>query len=340
MERLLASPFIYLFPALLITLIGTPIARLIALSFNIVDIPDTRRIHREPTPYLGGLFVFAAIVFSGYLAFNNLFMLDPVSEINLLIGVTLVFLLGLYDDLIGMPAGLKMAGIGIATTILYLGGFSVAFTDYHVINYPLTLFWFLGISNAANLMDNMNGLSSGLGVITSLFMAYLAWLKNDPIVMALAFIVAGTYLGFLRYNFPKARIFLGDSGSVLLGFSLATLGLMVGRHTGAMNTLAPILLLSLFVFDTFFVAGSRWARRIHFWEGAGMDHTSHRLVSMGYSSISAVLILYAVNIIIGINCIIIWHSDLWFGILLTVLIIVLGIAFGKKLHKVPIIQKE
>jgi UDP-GlcNAc:undecaprenyl-phosphate GlcNAc-1-phosphate transferase len=340
MRNLLTYPFTYFLVALLITLIGTPVARYIALKYNIVDIPDARRIHRQPTPYLGGLFVFVAFIVSGYFAVNNLNTVEPVSKAGLIAGISLIFLLGITDDLFGMPAPVKMAGIGVAATTLYLCGFTVGFTRYHFINYPMTLFWFLGITNAANLMDNMNGLSSGLGVLTALFMAWLAYLRNDPVVIACALTLAGAYLGFLRYNFPNAKIFLGDSGSVLLGFSLALLGLMVGRHTPAMTTLAPIFLLSLFVFDTFFVAGSRWARKIHFWEGAGMDHTSHRLVSMGYTSVKAVLILYAVNVVIGLNSVIMWHSSTWFGILLGLFIIVFGAVMGRKLHKVPIITKD
>ena len=339
MQNFFTNPSFCLLIALFITLVGTPIARAIALKYNIVDHPDSRRIHNEPTPYLGGLFTYVAIIIAGYFAITNFTTLEYLTPVSLFIGFTLIFLAGLLDDLFGLPAGVKMISIGVAASLLYVNGFSVEFTAYHFINYPLTLFWFLGITNSANLMDNMNGLASGCGVITALFMAYLAYLRSDPAVMGLALGIAGAYLGFLKYNFPKAKIFLGDSGSILLGFSLATLGLMVGRHTGPMTTLAPIFLVGLFVFDTFFVAFSRWSRKIYFWEG-GLDHTSHRFVSLGFSNKNAVMLVWGINIIFGLNAVILWHSSVSYGTALAVIISLLGVVFWRYLNKVPIIEKD
>ncbi len=337
MDRLLTNPGIYFIIAALVTLAGTPLARAIALKYNIVDIPDERRIHKKATPYLGGLFIYIALLIAGFLSLNNLFSIEPMAPLSLLVGFTLIFLAGILDDLFGLPAGVKMTSIGVSATVLYLSGYSVEFTPYHFFNYPLTLFWFLGITNSANLMDNMNGLSSGCGVITALFMAYLAYLKSDPAVVGLALAVGGAYLGFMRYNFPKAKIFLGDAGSILLGFSLATLGLLVGRHSGVMTTLAPIFLVGLFIFDTFFVAFSRWARKIYFWEG-GMDHTSHRFVSLGFSKTTAVMMVWGINVIFGLNAVIMWHSSIQYGVMLSIMIFILGIVFWWRLDKVPVIN--
>ena len=331
------NPFSYFIIAVVIVLAGTPLARLIALKFNIVDKPDLKKIHQTATPYLGGLFIYIAIVFTGYLATQNLITIEPIHPVFLLVSFSLMFLVGLLDDLNRFPPAIKMFSLGVAATILYLAGYSVEFTPYHVINYPLTLFWYLGITNAANLMDNMNGLASGCGVITALFMAYLAVLRADPAVAALALIIAGAYLGFLPYNFPKAKIFLGDAGSIVLGFSLATLGLMVGRHTGIMTTIAPIYLVGLFIFDTFFVAFSRWARKIYFWEG-GLDHTSHRLVSLGFSKTYAVMLVWFINVIFGLNAVILWHSSVLYGTFLAVIVFALGVVFWWKLDKVPVIE--
>lgn len=333
MSAIPVNPFSFFILAMVLVLAGTPLARLIALRFNVVDKPGQKKIHHIPTPYLGGLFIYIAVVASGYLAVKNLITIEPIHPVFLLVSFSLMFLVGLLDDLKKFPPVLKMFAIGVAATILYLAGYSVEFTSYHVINYPLTLFWFLGITNAANLMDNMNGLASGCGVITALFMAYLAVLRADPAVAALALIIAGAYLGFLPYNFPKAKIFLGDAGSIVLGFSLATLGLMVGRHTGVMTTLAPIYLVGLFVFDTFFVAFSRWARKIYFWEG-GLDHTSHRLVSFGYSKTYAVMLVWFINVIFGLNAVILWHSSILYGTFLAVIVFALGVVFWWKLDKI------
>lgn len=337
MERFLNHPPIYFVIALLITLVGTPIARAIALKFNIVANPTERRLHRTPTPILGGVFVFIALIFSGILALNNLISLEPMSPLYLLVSFTIIFLTGISDDLFKVPPGLKMTLIGIGATILYLGGYSVEFTSWHFINYPLTLFWFLGITNAANLMDNMDGLASGCAVISGFFMAWLATMRHDPLLIAFALILSGAYFGFLKYNFPKATIFLGDAGSVLLGFSLATLGLAIGRHTNVSMTLAPIVLLGLFIFDTFFVAFSRWARKTYFWEG-GLDHTSHRFVSLGFSKTKAVMLVWGLNILFGLNAVIIWNSPTFYAVSLVLIILILGIIFWRKLNIIPLIK--
>ena len=339
MDRFFHNPGAYFIIALTITLIGTPIARIIALKLGIVDHPDERRIHKEPTPYLGGLFIYLALVVSGYFALGNLFTIEPLVPIALFAGLTLVFIAGILDDFIKLPAGIKMISIGVAATVLYLSGYSVEFTRWHFINYPLTLFWFLGITNAANLMDNMNGLASGCGIVSALFLAWLAGLRSDPALVALSLVLAGAYFGFLRYNFPKAGIFLGDAGSIILGFSLATLGLAVGRHTGITTTLAPIYLLGLFIFDTFFVAFSRWSRKTYFWEG-GMDHTSHRFVSLGFTKRQAVMLVWVLNILFGLNAVILWRSSASYGIPLAIVLFILGVIFWRRLDRVPIITRE
>jgi len=334
MERLLYHPGIYFVIALVITLAGTPLARAFALKFGIVATPGEKRIHSTSTPILGGVFVFISFIVAGYFAYENLFSLEPISPFYLLASLTLIFIIGMIDDFIKLPAAIKMTSIGICATILYLGGYSVEFTSWHFINYPLTLFWFLGITNAANLLDNMDGLAPGCAVISGLFMAWLASMRHDPLLIGFALILAGAYFGFLKYNFPKAKIFLGDTGSVLLGFSLATLGLAIGRHTGVTMTLAPIVLLGLFIFDTFFVAFSRWARKIYFWEG-GLDHTSHRFVSLGFAKTVSVMLVWLLNVIFGLNAVIIWNSSPFYGISLTIIILVLGIFFWKRLDKIP-----
>lgn len=352
-------PALYFWACLALSLLGTPLARLIAIKYDIQDHPRSgaHKTHRVATPYLGGLFLFIGLLFCIWHVGANLRLPDgsllgfttPAGprELNVplaCLALLYIFLLGLYDDISVSEAGYKMSHIGIASTLLYIAGVGVEFTPWHIVNYPLTIFWMLGITNAANLMDNMNGLSSGTGAIVAFGYAILAGMRGDLATMAISLALCGGLLGFWVYNFPRAKIFMGDAGAMTLGFTLAMLGLMAGRHSDALKvadpslpqTLAAIYMVGIFIADTFFVAFSRGARKIHFWEG-GKDHTSHRFVTLGLSPVQAVLACYSLAAILTAAA-----AGLYFlpsaamGILGGIGIVAAGIAFWRRLDRVPV----
>ena len=333
------------------TIVGTPIARDIALAYKIVDAPiaGSSKTHRKSTPYLGGLPLFIALMAGMFLVLHQTSrVLPPSFNIYLILAAfTLIFLVGLWDDLKGMIPGIKMFMLAVAGTILFAGGGRISFIpdDWQIpgliLAWILTLFWILGITNAANLMDNMNGLSSGTGIVAGLSILAIATIGGDPVGIGLAMILVGALLGYIFYNFPNAQIFFGDSGSITLGFYLSFLGIMAGRlpapdgFNAAGQTLAPIIVMGVFVFDTFFVAFSRGKRKINFWWG-GKDHTSHRFVNYGFSKTFAVILVWLLGAVFGGAAILAKISPSWLSTLIALFMLAAGIWFWRQLEKVPV----
>jgi UDP-GlcNAc:undecaprenyl-phosphate/decaprenyl-phosphate GlcNAc-1-phosphate transferase len=334
-----------------ITVIGTPIARDIAIRLGIVDAPikGSSKIHEAVTPYLGGLPLFAAILAGAIIVLHQTQQILPDGFHPWLIftAITIVFLVGMVDDLRGMIPGVKMLMLAVAGTVLFLGGGRVTFIPEawgiagDLIAWVLTLFWILGITNAANLMDNMNGLAAGMGIAAGLSILAIASTGGDALGMGMALILIGALLGYIPYNFPKATIFFGDAGSITLGFYLSFLGLIAGRLPSPDNynpfshTLGPILVMGVFVFDTFFVAFSRGKRKINFWWG-GKDHTSHRFVNYGFSKVMAVILCWILGLIFGAIGFAAKVSPSWLAAILAAGLLVGGIWFGRQLDKIPV----
>jgi len=356
------SGFLILLFCFSVSLVGTPIARELAHRFGVLDRPRagaTTKVHAKPTAYLGGVFVFVALAVGIIATLNAVGNIGGQAEIraaNLLakvnlplvfIAVAFIFFVGLTDDFLGlterragMHPGVKMLLLAIGGTILFFAGVKVGFMPWDILNYPLTIFWILGITNAANVIDNMNGLSSGSGIVAGFFYLILGYWNSDPVTIGLAVTLIGTMLGFLLYNYPRASIFLGDSGSMTLGFYLSLLGLLAGRPEvvqghALTGTLAPIFVLMFFVFDTWFVALSRGKRKINFWWG-GLDHTSHRLNNLGFSKSFAVAVCWIFSILFGFVALVIYQTIWWFAILFALASFLGALRFWAWLNKVPI----
>ena len=344
-------PLLVLLIPFFITIIGTPIARDIALKLGIVDKPvaQSSKIHKTPIPYLGGVPFFAA-VFTGTLIVlhqTSRVLPDYFNPWLILAAIAFVFLVGFWDDIRGMIPGTKMLLLGIAGTVLFFGGAKVTFIPEawgiagQVFAWMLTLFWILGITNSANLIDNMNGLSAGAGIVAGLSILAIATRGGDPVGIGLSLILVGGLLGYIPYNYPKAQIFFGDAGSITLGFFLSILGLLAGRLPAPQSfhplsyTLGPILVMGLFVFDTFFVAFSRGKRKINFWWG-GRDHTSHRFVNYGFSRPLAVALCWVMGLIFGIGGFAAKVSPWWLASLIAVALLAGGIWFGFLIDRIPV----
>jgi len=344
------APLVLLIP-FFVTLVGTPIAREIALKLGIVDAPvaGSSKTHEEPTPYLGGLPLFIAILVGSLIVLKQTSRVLPEEFHAWLIisAITFIFAVGMWDDLLGMIPGVKMLMLAVAGTALFLGGGRVTFIPEawgiagQIIAWALTLFWILGITNSANLMDNMNGLAAGMGIVAGLAMLTIASIGADPVGMGLSLILVGGLLGYIPYNYPKAHIFFGDAGSITLGFFLSFLGLLIGRmptpagFDPVSHTLAPILVLGVFVFDTFFVAFSRGKRKINFWWG-GRDHTSHRFVNYGFSKQMSVVLCWILGMIFGGVAIAVKVGPWWLAMILAVALLACGIWFWRQLDKIPV----
>jgi len=237
----------------------------------------------------------------GFVATTALWVPWEPSVWALLGGVSLVFLVGLVDDFHRIPPYAKLMAQLLIGCGVVLSGIRLAPLPWAWLSIPLSVLWFVFVMNAFNLLDNMDGLAAGVGAIAAGFCVLHAALTGQWMVATLAGIVSGVCLGFLRYNFPPAKIFMGDSGSHLLGLSLATVVLMESRphSTQLLSILAvPALVLAVPIFDTCFVTVQRLLHRLHPFAG-GIDHVSHRLAILGLSPRQTVLALYGISASLG-----------------------------------------
>ncbi len=269
----------------------TPLVKLLARHFGVVAKPKTDRWHKKPTAMLGGLAIWLAVI-------ACYFFFVPRTTYGWVIirASTFLFLVGLVDDLIHIKPYQKLIGqvLGAAFVVYY--GLTLPWTSSQPVNVALSVFWLIGITNALNLLDNMDGLAAGIAVIAAGFLA-LSFVNTGQFNEALMLVTfAGALLGFLVYNSNPASIFMGDCGSMFIGFFLASSALVNvsgGRSRSFLPILAvPILVLFIPIFDTTFVTILRKLSGRAASQG-GRDHTSHRLVALGMSERHAVWMLYA-----------------------------------------------
>ncbi len=282
----------------LISFAMTPLMRKLAQVTNFVANPAPRRVHVQPVPMLGGLAIYVGLVATVAVSGTH-----PYRELMGVIGgMTVVTLFGLFDDRYELSPPLKLLGQALAAGALIWSGIQIRLFANETLNIGLTLFWIIGISNAINLLDNMDGLAAGISTVASGFFFVLALVEGLGLVASLAAATLGACIGFLYYNFNPASLFMGDAGSMLLGFVLAVLGIklqFVGRPLG-ITWMIPIILLGLPIFDTTLVVLSRIRRRKPISQG-GKDHTSHRLVAiMGMTQARSVMTLYMVAAVLGL----------------------------------------
>ena len=313
---------------------ATPVAQWIATRTGLVDQPGARKIHPNPIPLLGGAAIYAAFILA-LLLFVDRFYVSQV--VSICLGATIVSFLGVWDDRNGMPPVIKLAGQILAGLILIVSGVQVQLFSHVWANVALTLFWVVGITNALNLMDNMDGLSGGVSAIAATFILLLAAMSHQYLVGSLAAALLGACLGFLRYNFNPARIFMGDAGSLFLGFMLAALGIKLRfpSNVPLVTWMIPVLVLGLPIFDTTLVTISRLRRGVPVFLG-GKDHTSHRLVARGWTQRETVLLLYLVCGGLGVLSMFLSQASVTEGYLIGAMVFIVALsAFVKMEETVP-----
>jgi UDP-GlcNAc:undecaprenyl-phosphate GlcNAc-1-phosphate transferase len=310
--------------ALILVLGATPIVRRLAGWLGLVDEPDARRVHLTPVPLMGGLAIYAGFI-AALLLFGERWVVSQA--ISILVGATIVSFLGVWDDRWGVRPLLKLCGQTVAAMIVMLSGVQVAFLPHPVLNLAITLLWMLGITNALNLLDNMDGLSGGVGAVAAGFFLLLAAWNGQYLVASLAAALMGVCIGFLVYNFNPATIFMGDAGSLFLGFVLAVVGIKLRfpSRPDLITWMIPVIVLGLPIFDTTLVVFSRLRRGINPLTNPGKDHVSHRLVMLGMSQRQAVMFLYAVCCALGVVGILIMHANLMQAYLVGAAVFLVGL---------------
>lgn len=316
-----------------VTWMVTPGAIRLASYLGAVDLPGARKIHLQPIPRIGGLAVYAGFLAGlGFAAFATGSVPSSLSNVSvywqgMALAATAILLVGLVDDLWGLSFYWKFAAQTLAAVFVWLCGFRIEILTHPLggelqvgmLSLPLTVLWIVAITNAVNLIDGLDGLATGIALISSLAVGVVAFVRMELGVTAASVALAGSLMGFLRFNFNPARIFLGDSGSMFLGFVLAVTAVR-GSQKGptAVAILAPLLLLGLPLLDTgaavvrrLYRLGHRGARKngalrhvlSNFREVFMPDrgHIHHRLLEVGLSHRRAVIVLYGVGSLFALS---------------------------------------
>jgi len=296
---------------------------------GMISQPRDDRWHSRPVPTLGGIGIFIAFIVS-FASVSLVYKSSIEIHWGIIIGATLIFLLGLIDDLKHITPQAKLVGQILITTVVILFGYGTDFFSPRIqnpvlaqlLNLFVTYMWIIGITNAINLLDNMDGLAAGISLFAACILSYFFWQGDNTGLLILSLALAGSILGFLFYNFPPASIFMGDSGSLFLGFSLALLA--IAREPQASNVFAvlgvPTLIFLIPILDTAMVTITRIMSGKSPIQG-GMDHTSHRMVAFGLRERQVVIGLYGVAIISGVIAAILESIKYWYSLVIVPVLI-------------------
>ena len=317
----------------LIAYASTPVAKKLSIRLGAIDMPgERRRVHSNPTPRMGGLAIYFAFIVS-------VLVFVPLDKkiIGLILGSSIIVALGIVDDIKQLSAKTKMAGQIVAAIVLVLFGFRIEWLTTPTggmmylswLSIPTTIFWIVGITNTFNLIDGLDGLAAGVAAISSITMSIVAVLNGKNLVATILLLVVGSALGFLPYNFHPAKIFMGDTGSLFLGFVLSAISIH-GTIKGAtaIAIVIPVLAMGLPIFDTA-VAIVRRAKNGAPIMQPDRGHLHHRLLDMGFSQRQVVVILYIISGLLGGVAIAVTEATpLWSFIL--VLLVLFVAAIGTK----------
>ncbi|MGB7203602.1 MAG: hypothetical protein WBD16_15245 [Pyrinomonadaceae bacterium] len=338
MSGFTANPFFVSAASLVVSVLATMSVRWFALKYLFVAKPKSDRWHKRPTAMLGGVAIFIATIVV-YFAF-----VPPTRESLIVIGASsLLFAVGLVDDLISIRPYQKLIGQLIGAGILVLSGLTIPLTGYDIIDIWITVLWVVGITNAVNLLDNMDGLAVGISAIAALSLAVNFAANGQTAELLLVATLIGALVGFLFFNFNPASIFMGDCGSMFIGFLLSSsvlLNQIGGRSRGVVAILAvPVLILFVPIFDTTFVTVLRklWGKKA---SQGGRDHTSHRLVALGLSERTAVIMLYSFAIAAGALALLVGQISPIKSFALIAFFIVILVILGVFLSKVKVYEGE
>ena len=301
--------------ALAISFACTPAVRMLAIKIKAVDVPkDNRRMHKVPIPRMGGLAIFAGFLVS------VLFFVPLGTEFrSILIGALILVVLGIIDDIVALKPKTKFAGQIIAALIPALSGVSIhgivnpfvpgQYSTLGIFSIPITLIWIVGITNAVNFIDGLDGLACGVSAIATVTMFIIAVLFGETYIALMMAALAGACLGFLPYNMNPAKIFMGDTGSMFLGYILATVSIQgLFKFYAVISFAVPFILLGLPIFDTGFAIVRRLLKGQSPLQ-ADRGHVHHRLIDLGFDQKQSVAILYAFSALMGLTAVILARTN-------------------------------
>ncbi|MGM9920772.1 MAG: glycosyltransferase family 4 protein [Bhargavaea sp.] len=314
--------------AILVTLIAvllyTPVVKRAAVSLGAIDKPNYRRINTRNIPRMGGLAIVAAFM-------TGLIVAKPDNEdlLPILIGALIITVAGVLDDILDITAKAKLFFQLIAAGVVVVyGGLHIEFInlpfggqlDFGYLSVPLTIIWIIGITNAINLIDGLDGLAAGVSMIASCTLAVMAVIMQDSFVVVMAVLLAVSCAGFLFYNFYPAKIFMGDSGSLFLGYMISVLALLGFKNVTIISLVIPILILGIPILDTLFAIVRRVKNKQPI-SAPDMLHLHHCLINTGFSHRQSVLLIYVGSIMLGGAAILFSQATVWGALVITVIIL-------------------
>lgn len=343
--------YLALIAAFVASVLLTPLVKKLAYRVGAVDRPNYRKVHAKIMPRLGGLAIFLAFLI-GILIYRP----ENDAMIAILIASFIIILTGVLDDMLEISAKSKFLGQTIAAAIvIFFGDIQLASInlpfggelDFGYLSIPLTLIWIVGITNAINLIDGLDGLAAGVSTIALLTLAAMALIMNDVFVLMMALILAASSFGFLFYNFHPAKIFMGDTGALFLGFIISVLALLGFKNVTFVSLIIPIIMLGVPISDTFFAIVRRLLNKQPPFQ-PDKSHLHHRLLSIGFTHRQTVLIIYGIAAMFGLAAIIFSMAKLWGAILLGIILLlvielfveVIGLAGAKYRPLLNLVKKK
>lgn len=330
-----------------ISFLVTPLAIRLAPRIGAMDIPkDARRMHSKAMPRFGGMAIFAGTEIALLIFLHH----DP-KVIAIVIGGACIYAVGVIDDVKGLPAKLKFLLQILCAVAAYIGGLRIDFVKNPlnenayinfspVVSFLITIFWIAALTNTVNLIDGLDGLAAGVAAIASACICYTAVLSGQFDVGLAMLAVSGSAFGFLPFNFHPAKIFMGDSGSLYLGYMIAVISIL-GNTKGAtlIATIVPVLVLGLPIFDTLFAIIRRWVSGYPIME-ADKGHLHHRIMSTGIGQRRTVLIMYCISAIMGMVAVLIVRRIMLVAAVLLLVAGILLLVFIADHHSLKEIMRE
>lgn len=343
--------YLALIGAFIASVLLTPLVKKLAYRVGAVDRPNQRKVHAKIMPRLGGLAIFLAFLI-GVLIYRP----ENQAIIPIIIASFIIILTGVLDDMLEISAKAKFLGQTIAAAIvIFFGDITIAsinlpfggVLDFGYLSIPLTLIWIVGITNAINLIDGLDGLAAGVSTIALFTLSAMAFIMNDGFVLMMALILAASSLGFLFYNFHPAKIFMGDTGALFLGFIISVLALLGFKNVTFVSLVIPVIMLGVPISDTFFAIVRRLLNKQPPFQ-PDKSHLHHRLISIGFTHKQTVTIIYGLAAMFGLAAIIFSMAKVWGAILLAVVLLlvielfveVIGLAGSKYRPLLNLVKKK
>jgi len=332
------------FVALAVSFAATPLAKLIAEKIGAIDVPkDARRMHKEPIPRLGGV-----AIYFGFIASFLFFGILTPEMLGILAGSLIIVLLGVFDDRKPIEASVKFMIQIAAAIVVALSGVKIeVFTNPNLfssqeylvlgsLSIPVTVLWIAAVTNAVNLIDGLDGLAAGVASISSVCLLVIALMVSETNIAVFTACIAGACIGFLPYNLNPAKIFMGDSGALFLGFVLACISIEgVFKAYAVISFAVPLLVLALPIFDTTIAILRRIKNKKPIMQ-PDRGHLHHRLIDMGFNQKQAVSILYLIAGLLGASAIVLTRFGVLAALLLlavAVILLIINVIIRKIKHK-------